>query len=80
MVDVNKRCPGKTQCTWCHADDPRQPDVVLVLEYVEGPPLVDLAVEGTCRRLAHPVAQRLFADAAQVRVGVARSAQQQRCG
>ena len=35
---------------------------MLVLEYVEGPPVISMAQDGTCKRLSHPVAQRLFAD------------------
>ena len=50
----------------CTADDRRQPEVVLVLEYVEGPRLVSLAPDGTCKRLSHPVTQRLFATTMQV--------------
>ena len=48
-------------------DDGSSPDVVLVLEYVEGPPLLRVAADGSCTPMPEPLARRAFADVFQVR-------------
>ena len=48
-------------------DDESSPEVVLVLDYVEGPPLLGAAPDGSCEPLPEPLARRAFADVFQVR-------------
>ena len=60
-------CQAPTLC-FAGADDPSCEHIVLVLEYVEGPPLVTIAKDGTCKAVLEPVARRLFADVLQVQL------------
>ena len=59
-------CTGSETVFTRTSDEDSSPKVVLVLEYVAGPPLLRVAPGGTCAPMAEPLARRAFADVFQV--------------